>query len=93
MERKTRSDKGKRRGQYKPRANLRILKESLEYFERVSDVRESKTKKQRRRELRDSLLPVDRICPCCHELKLESRQWVVVKGQTVMCLSCHRRST
>jgi hypothetical protein len=43
---------------------------------------------ERRREIREKLLPESRICPICGEVRLKSKQWVT-SNSVIMCKSCH----
>jgi hypothetical protein len=49
---------------------------------------------ERRRERREARLPADRVCPCCGEVVVESRRWVVavwgLVDRLVVCLACWR---
>jgi hypothetical protein len=45
-------------------------------------------RRERRAEHRESLLPKDRICPFCNEVKLKSRQWVIENHAGVIVAGC-----
>lgn len=52
------------------------------------------TRAERRLQRREALLPADRVCRSCGEIKPSSRQWVVITEKLekpiAMCVSCYR---
>jgi len=56
----------------------------------IIDAPEHKSRKERRRKIRNYDLPKDRRCPDCGQIKLKSRQWVIKDG-IVTCLGCWRK--
>lgn len=100
-ERKKRSDAGKKRLFYdssrrKELAALRALKRSKDELPRLK-----RTRAERQAMRRHAVIPKDRTCPVCREIKLKSRQWVVLKDGIVIdeerptkinavCLKCYR---
>lgn len=48
-------------------------------------------KRSKRFAKRATLLPVNRLCPCCGECRPNPRQWIVVAGETAVCRSCWQR--
>lgn len=46
---------------------------------------------ERRQEERDEKLPADRRCSYCKNIRLKSRQWVVLPNGKVGCKSCYMK--
>lgn len=70
---------------------FKSLLEEIESVEQshlaVLDVKEIRTRADRYWEERQKMLPKDRICPQCGQLRLKSAQWVGVAG---ICKSCYQ---
>ena len=96
-----RADKGKKRTSYSMSYRLlkkqfKDLKRTLEDIEReerrlISREKKSMSRAERRHVARQLLLPPDRVCPLCGEVKIKSKQWVVLPSSGLMCLSCWRK--
>lgn len=63
---------------------LNLIK-ALERKERKA----GRSKAERRKDLREALLPLNRVCSGCGQVKLRSKQWVCT-GPAPLCLSCSR---
>lgn len=95
-----RSDKGKKRGPYnlkiramrKASNDLRRTMEDIEKYQRIerrkSLQKSAKTQNQRRLEKRRAMLPVNRTCPLCGQVKDRSKQWVIDEVYGVICKAC-----
>jgi len=85
----TRKYSNKLRNEHK---RVRDLKRTLQHAQKLSKAYlasvEGKPRKERRAIARDKLLPQDRRCPKCMDVKTNSRQWVVMDGKAI-CKSCH----
>jgi rubredoxin len=50
---------------------------------------EGRSRAERKRGSRLTLLPANRRCPVCDVVKIESRKWVILEdGETAICRSC-----
>jgi hypothetical protein len=70
-------------------ADLKNNQELVEHLNKGRE-REGRPRSERRAEAREQLLPKDRTCPLCLEVKLRSRQWVVT-DEGARCKSCHMK--
>lgn len=86
-----RSDKGKKRGAYKISVFREAARQLREATEASRERREARPRHVRRRERREAALPEPRVCPACGEVKLRSRQWVILSNGRAICLGCLRR--
>ena len=77
------------RGPYVLCNGKRVHRDMIE--PKVPREREPYNRKELRRAQRLALLPRDRRCPICKEIKLNSRRWVIKDG-LVLCLTCHRET-
>lgn len=99
-ERKTRSDRGKKRAGYdssgrraRKLARDLVRTETAQRRAEQAEQRAGRPRSERRAEGRLVELPSDMVCPVCELTVLGSRRWVVGQHEVhdATCLACHRR--
>lgn len=75
-------------------AEQRALSRMLKNFQTSGILEDPGSRKLKRREERENLLPPPekRVCPECNRTKPSSRQWVLLPGKTPICRSCWQKS-